>query len=316
MRMRVFASTVLIAIAAAAQEQPPAESSFPQPNAAGANNQAFSDPSALFGGGSGATIGLAVQNIQSEGSYAATVVNADFTLGPVGLGVAVALNLMGLDHHQCWAGRAYLRPFGDMPILRGWAIGVSGAMDRTAPYNVTGPLAQDPQGNPIVPNTRPVYAMGVDTEFELLRNALISLIPYTDFNRIAGAGNGIHVGVLTDLRLPVPLIEMSVQTKFEYRMMQPGYIPEYFDQLYDLGRVQYAVPQGSGTAYVAKYDAAVAARNGHTSFSQRRYYCELALNFGGVLHVGRLYHGRHGDPTRASFRRDPSGPKVESIELY
>jgi len=415
MRLRVFASTVLIAIAAAAQEQPPAESSFPQPNAAGANNQAFSDPSALFGGGSGATIGLAVRNIQSEGSYAATVVNADFTLGPVGLGVAVPLNLMVWNNDQCcaggytresktylgilrkrdwdepqdfskfvryvrygnkrdplyvlagqlwgssighgtlvsrysntlsldhpkaglaldvntdfvgvetltdWvgnptlmAGRAYLRPFGDMPILRGWAIGVSGAMDRTAPYNVTGPLAQDPQGNPIVPNTRPVYAMGVDTEFELLRNALISLIPYTDFNRIAGAGNGIHVGVLTDLRLPVPLIEMSVQTKFEYRMMQPGYIPEYFDQLYDLGRVQYAVPQGSGTAYVAKYDAAVAARNGDTSFSQRGYYGELALNFGGFIQVGGLYQDRDGDPTGASLGVYASVPKFETIKL-
>src|SRR5258708_39624477 len=108
MRLRVFASTVLIAIAAAAQEQPPAESSFPQPNAAGANNQAFSDPSALFGGGSGATIGLAVQNIQSGGSDAATGVNADFTLGPVWLGVAVPLNLMVWNNAQCCA-RGYTR---------------------------------------------------------------------------------------------------------------------------------------------------------------------------------------------------------------
>src|SRR5215813_730395 len=359
MRLRVLASTVLIAAAAAAQEQPPPENNgMGLPNAAGFNGQTFTDPSALFGGGSGAFIGLAVQNIQGEGSYAATVVNADFSLGPVGLGLAVPLNLMIWNNDQCcaggntresktyfgllrkrdwdepqdfskfiryvrygqkrdplfvlagqlwgasighgtlvsrysnalsldhpkaglaldvntefvgvetltdWvgnptlmAGRAYLRPFGDMPVLRGWAIGVSGAMDRTAPYNVTGPLAQDPQGNPIIANQRAIYAVGVDTEFEVVRNSFISLIPYTDFNRIAGAGNGIHAGILADLRLPVPLLEMSVQTKFEYRMMQPGYIPEYFDQVYDLNRVQYPVPQGSGLTYVAKYDAAVA----------------------------------------------------------
>jgi hypothetical protein len=416
MRLRVLASTALIAAAAAAQEQPPPETNgMGPPNAAGFNGQSFTDPSALFGGSSGAFIGLAVQNIQGEGSYAATVVNADFSLGPVGVGLAVPLNLLIWNNDQCcaggspresktyfgllrkrdwdepqdfskllryvrygqkrdplfvlagqlwgasighgtlvsrysntlsldhpkaglaldvntdfvgvetltdWvgnptlmAGRAYLRPFGDMPILRGWAIGVTGATDRTAPYNVSAPLAQDPQGNPIIQNQRAIYAVGVDTEFEIVHNSLISLIPYTDLNRIAGAGNGIHVGMLADLRLPVPLLELSVQTKFEYRMMQPGYIPEYFDQLYDINRVQYPVPQGSGTAYVAKYDAALAARNGDTSFSQRGYYGELAVTFAGLIQVGGLYQDREGDPTGASMGIYASVPKFDTIRF-
>jgi len=124
---------------------------------------------------------------------------------------------------------------------------------------LTGPLQADAQGNPIIPNQQAIYAIGVDTEFEVVRNSLLSLIPYVDFNRIAGAGNGLHAGVLSDVRLPVPLLEMNVQAKLEYRMMQPGYIPEYFDQTYDIGRVQYAVQQGASTTYVAKYDAALAA---------------------------------------------------------
>jgi len=186
-------------------------------------------------------------------------------------------------------------------------------MDRTAPTGITWPLASDSSGNPIIANTRAVYAVGVDTEFEVVRNSFISVIPYTDLNRLVGAGNGIHAGVLTDMNVPVPLLEMNVQAKFEYRMMQPGYIPEYFDQTYDLGRLQYAT--GAGTAYLPKYDVAQASRSGDTSFSQRGYYGELAFGFAGLVQVGGLYQDRQGDPNGASFGVFATVPKFDTIKL-
>jgi hypothetical protein len=157
--------------------------------------------------------------------------------------------------------------------------------------------------------------MGVDTEFEVLRNSFISLIPYADFNRIAGAGNGVHTGVLTDIRLPIPLLEVGLQAKLEYRMMQAGYIPEYFDQVYDLGRVQYAVQNGAGTAYVSKYDAAQGARTGDTSFSQRGYYGELAFTFAGLMQIGGLYQDRQGDPNGASFGLFATVPNFDVVKV-
>jgi hypothetical protein len=422
MRSRAIAATLLIAAAAAAQDQKPPETSGMsgqnQPNASGGNGQAFADPSLLFGGTDGAFIGLAVNNIQGEGSYAATVINTQFSLGPVGLGLSLPLNLLIWNNDQCclgattresktyagvlrrrdwdeaqdytkfvryirygnkreplyvlagqlwgasvghgtlvnrysnslsldhpkaglaldvnsdWAGvetltdwvgnptlmagRAYVRPFGDTPILRGWAIGFSGATDRTAPVGVSGPLQSDAQGNPMNLNHQAIYAIGVDTEFEVLRNSFISLIPYADFNRIAGAGNGVHTGILTDIHLPIPLLELGVQAKLEYRMMQPGYIPEYFDQVYDLGRVQYAMQGATSTTYVSKYDAAVAARaaaNGDTSFSQRGYYGELAFNFAGLMQIGGLYQDRLGDPNGASFGLFATVPYFDVIKV-
>jgi len=36
----------------------------------------------------------------------------------------------------------------------------------------------DSQGNPIIPNQQAVKAVGVDTEFEVVRNSLMSVIPY------------------------------------------------------------------------------------------------------------------------------------------
>lgn len=419
MRLPALAATILIATASAAQDLKPPETSGVsgqnQPNAAGGNGQAFADPSQLFGGADGAFIGLAVNNIQGEGSYAATVINTQFSLGPVGLGLSLPLNLLIWNNDQCclgattresktyaglirrrdwdepqdytrlvryirygnkreplyvlagqlwgasvghgtlvsrysnslsldhpkaglamdvntdWAGvetltdwvgnptlmaaRAYVRPFGDTPILRGFAIGFSGATDRSAPVGVSYPLQSDAQGNPMGLNERSIYALGVDTEFEVLRNSFISLIPYADFNRIAGAGNGVHTGILADVHFPIPVLEVGLQAKLEYRMMQAGYIPEYFDQTYDIGRVQYAVESGGGTAYVSKFDAAQAARTGDTSFSQRGYYGELAFTFAGLVQVGGLYQDRQGDPTGASFGLFATLPKFDVIKV-
>ncbi|MGZ6125100.1 MAG: hypothetical protein ACXWLR_09080, partial [Myxococcales bacterium] len=419
MRSSVVAATLLLATASAAQDEKPPESGGASgqnlSGAGGGNGQAFGDPSPLFSGSDGAFIGLAVNNIQGEGSYASTVINAQLTLGPVGLGLSLPLNLLLWNNDQCcvgaytresktyagvfrrrdwdepqdftrlvryirygnkreplyvlagqlwgasvghgtlvsrysnslsldhpkaglaldvnseWAGmetltdwvgnptlmagRAYVRPLGGIPILRGWAIGVTGATDRTAPAGFSGPLQSDAQGNPVVPNQRAIYAFGVDTEFEVLRNSFISLIPYADLNRIAGAGNGVHTGILTDIRLPFPLLDLGLQAKLEYRRMQPGYIPEYFDQVYDVGRVQYAVQGAAGTAYVPKYDAAQAARTGDTSFSQRGYYGELAFSFAGLMQIGGLYQDRQGDPNGASFGLFATVPSFDVIKV-
>src|SRR5207245_9678062 len=115
-----------------------------------------------------------------------------------------------------------------------------------------------PQGNPLVAQ-RAFYAGGIDVEYEVFHNFLLDLIPYVDANRLFGAGNGLHAGALLNIRLPVPIIDVSLQTRLEYRLMQPGYIPEYFDQSYDLGRLQYAVLI-PGLRYASKRAAAFDAK--------------------------------------------------------
>jgi hypothetical protein len=221
------------------------------------------------------------------------------------------------------AGRAYLRPFGDTLFLRGWAIGFTFATDRNAPRNVLnadGTLSQDPQTGTVKPTASDaIYAGGVDTEFEVLRNSIISLIPYVDVNRIAGAGNGLHAGVLTDIFLPVPVLAINVQARLEYRMMQPGYIPEYFDQTYDLGRVQYAVaPSIDPSGYAPKY---IAASRSHLkapdpgAIDKKGYYDELALGFAGFLQIGGLYQDYEGDPQGASLGLFATFPKIELVKL-
>ncbi len=392
----------------------------PNPGGSG-NSQAFSDPSLLFGGRAGAFFGLGFNRIPGEGNYINTTINTEFNLGPVGLGLALPLNLLvypqsginrddiaysGLIRKRDWdepldyfkfvrflryghkrdpvyllagqlwgtsighgtlvnryanslnldhtkfgvafdvnttffgfetftdsvgnpallGGRAYVRPFGDTLFFRGWAIGATVVTDRTAPRGYLSAagapsptLRQDPQGNPLVAADS-MFAGGVDTEFEVLHNSVISLIPYVDLNRIAGAGNGLHAGVLTDIYLPVPILEINVQARLEYRMMQAGYVPEYFDQTYDLGRVQYVgnCPSSFAGGACPKY---VSAQRAHTlaadpgAIDRKGYYGELAFAFAGLLQIGGLYQNYEGDPAGASLGLFATLPKFETIKI-
>jgi hypothetical protein len=419
-RLSIAVLTAALSTAAAAQDQGQPETSGVggqnQPNAPGINGQAFADPSLLFSGKSGAFFGLAFNKIQGEGVWARTVINTEFNLGPVGLGLSLPLNLMlwnqddccgadpathtrdyktygGLIRKRDWdepqdytklvrylryghkrdpvyflagqlwgasighgtlvsryanslsldhpkfglaldfnttyfgietladhlgdpallAGRAYLRPLGEVPILRGWAVGFTFATDRTAPRALA--PGSTPEGNQIVAEQRPAYTGGVDTEFEVLNNSVISLVPYVDLNRIAGAGNGLHAGILTNIYLPVPVLEISLQARLEYRMMQAGYIPAYFDQTYDLGRVQYSIAAGATAPKIVVAQGAHLAAADPSAIDKKGYYGELAFGFAGFLQIGGLYEDYQGDPNGASLGLFATLPKLDLIKV-
>ncbi len=438
-RLTLFLLSLAALNPASAQEDPPPPPSGTagvggQNQPAQGPGQAFSDPSQLFSGRSGAFFGLGFTSISGEGLYATTTVNTDFNLGPVGLGLALPLNLLVWNNDKCcgddpdlegnhphsreykaysgilrkrdwnqwqdyarliryvryghkrdplyvlagqmWGasighgtllnrysnslsidhpkfglavdlnstfvgvetitdnvtaptilgGRAYVRPFGETPVLRGLAFGASLISDRTAPRSLayvtsadgtSTSLKQDTStGSVIVDNYDAMFAAGVDVEYEVLRNSLIQLIPYVDGNRLLGAGNGLHVGVLTNLFLPVPIIAVDIQSRFEYRFMQPGYIPEYFDQTYDLGRIQYAINpnDGSKPVYLPKYAAAQMAKVAGGK-PRKGYYGEVSFGFGGFVQVGGLYQDYEGDPNGASLGLFATLPKFELIKL-
>jgi hypothetical protein len=207
-------------------------------------------------------------------------------------------------------------------ILRGLAVGATLITDRIAPLSLqtdaSGALVTDSQGNVQILDARTFYALGVDVEYALLKNSLITLTPYVDGNRLAGAGNGLHIGVLTNINLPVPILDIGLQARLEYRVMQPGYIPEYFDQTYDLGRFQYAVygrsPTGATiTTFVPKLSAAQATKAAGGDTIQG-YYGELAFNFAGLLQIGGVYQDYQTD-FGASLGLFATFPKLEIIKL-
>jgi hypothetical protein len=422
-----FLAALLTAALARAQETPPAPSGVAgqdQPPPPGTGGQAFTDPSQLFSGRAGAFFGLGFGQIGGD-IYASTIINTDFSLGPVGLGLALPLNLLLInesdcskDPHPCsrddktyfsvlrkrdwdepadylkfiryvrfghkrdpiyfqvgqlwgatighgtlldryannlsldhpktglvldvnstyfgvetlvdsftnptlFGGRAYVRPFGGTLIARGLAFGVSLITDRVAPLALqidptTGGIATDSTGNILINQSQNFYALGVDVEYELLRNSLISLVPYVDGNRLMGAGNGLHAGVLTTIALPIPILDVGLQARLEYRIMQPGYIPEYFDQTYDLGRFQYAVfgKDASGKPTTTYAPKLVVAQDLHAAGGDNKqgYYGELAFNFAGLLQIGGVLQDYQGD-FGTSLGIFATFPKLEIIKL-
>jgi hypothetical protein len=211
-------------------------------------------------------------------------------------------------------GRAYVRPFAETEGLSGLAFGVTLVVDPTAPllpFAAVPAISSDVNGLPVVPQ-RAFTAGGVDVEYELLHNFLVDLIPYVDANRLFGAGNGLHVGALMNVRLPVPIIDVSLQTRLEYRHMQPGYIPEYFDQTYDLGRLQYAVTV-PGAGFSSKQTAAFDAK-AVGGPAVKGYYGELAFNFAGLIQIGGLLQDYEQD-NGASVGLFATVPKFETVKL-
>jgi len=211
-------------------------------------------------------------------------------------------------------GRAYVRPFAGMPGLGGLAFGVTVVVDPTAPlvpFASVPAVPFDANGDPMVPQ-RAFAAGGVDVEYELFHNQIVDVIPYIDGNRLFGGGNGLHVGALMNFRLPVPIIDVSLQTRLEYRHMQPGYIPEYFDQTYDLGRLQYAVTVPGG-GFASKQAAAFDAKAAGGK-PVKGYYGELAFNFAGLVQIGGLLQDYEQD-NGASLGLFATVPKFEAVKL-
>jgi hypothetical protein len=185
-------------------------------------------------------------------------------------------------------------------------VGATVAVDRAAPRSLATAtsasgqrvLQVDEHGAPVVALGEATYAAGIDTEFEVVHNSMLSLIPYVDLNRLLGAGNGLHTGVLVDVRIPVPVLDIDLQARLEYRRLQAGYLPEYFDQQYDLARYQFALrtstPAGMVTTYQPK---ATAARELHRTGggAKNGYYGELAFNFAGLVQVGGVLQGYEGE---------------------
>ncbi|MBS2023850.1 MAG: hypothetical protein JST92_15710 [Deltaproteobacteria bacterium] len=228
--------------------------------------------------------------------------NLDYT--KVGVALDVNQPFFGFEtftndvlNPQVIAGRVYVRPLGETPFLSGWAIGLTYAGDVQAPFyfqrDATGNVVADDHGHAIATDARVQSVGGIDMEFAVLDNSLIRLVPYVDFNRIFGAGNGLHAGVFSDIHLPVPIIDVSLYAKLEYRVMGDGYIPAYFDSQYEQTRNTYffLAPAGVGGADANGNIAApkaLAARyiKGETTGVKQGWYGELAGNIGGFVTIG------------------------------
>jgi hypothetical protein len=125
--------------------------------------------------------------------------------------------------------RAYYRPLMpfDIPLFSKLEIGATAAADLD-PDNPL-PPANQPYNFSDSNTGKTIFAYGVDLGLPIVSLPFYTLRAYAEFAGIAGKGTGELLGVGGKIVTIVPY-------KLELRILQPKFIPSYFDAFYDAGR--------------------------------------------------------------------------------
>lgn len=221
--------------------------------------------------------------------------------------------------------RVYVRPLAFLqkkpPVLDKWAVGVSVMSDRRAPslYDADGTererawVVRDGAMVPVAP--RPRTIVGFDTEIEVLRNSIISLIPYADLNLQLDAGAGFHLGTQANFRFPL-FGALNLWSKLEYRAMQRRYVPSYFDALYDLQRFAYPVTVDGAERLVPKADVGrVLPGNGGLADLSHGILGEATAEVLGMVQAGATYFDTPGQKNAKNLMLFATLPKFDQFKV-
>lgn len=136
-------------------------------------------------------------------------------------------------------GRSYLRPLkftslGSVPIIGGFELGATYVTDQNPHSGVTNASYDTTtQRDIVITDKGRMSEYGFDAGLPLLRSAFVDVDAYYGFAQIVHFGHGSAVGLLGTFR-GIGLVNASV--KIERQFTGDQFIPEYFDQFYELTR--------------------------------------------------------------------------------
>lgn len=98
-------------------------------------------------------------------------------------------------------------------------------------------------------NKAAAYGFGADIGYPVFSNKFVSLTAYTELNMLtfpAVSGNIFNRPARSGMGITVPGLQMTIlkfiHASFEYRIKQNYFVPQFFDQSYDLTRVIASYP--------------------------------------------------------------------------
>ncbi len=217
--------------------------------------------------------------------------------------------------------RAYFKPYSLVDadsFLNIFSVGATVVTDWNAPisYQMASP-GQDASGQPLPPqpvvkdgayvvaDTSPMTVYGFDVEAEVLNNALVDLVPYSDLNFINNAGWGWHAGALATLKMPIA-IALTIPIRLEYRRFSSNYVPEYFDTFYEVQRFNSALT--GQPISKEQWTRELPSGKGYNGV-----YGDLAFDFAGIVQVGAVYEAREG--ADASLQAFAAVPALETLQF-
>ncbi len=204
-------------------------------------------------------------------------------------------------------GRAYLRPLkfipiGILPVIGSFEIGATYATDQNryaAPVllPVPGPIG----GNPVygAGSRGEVSEYGFDAGLPILRFPVISSDLYYDYAQFTNFGHGNAVGILATVHT---LGVLTVSAKLEHQWIGKEFIPEYFDQLYEIERFNAADIIKSQELDSVKESTG--------------WYGQLAVSVLGQFKVLGFYRGIDHDPQGGLLHLETQFPNVIPVFAF
>lgn len=213
-------------------------------------------------------------------------------------GVNIGLNsdYAGLDFFMddvsppnIMGGRAYVKPFSFLSkgaYANNIEVGATYLMDIFSPYDIE------------VENNSGIYdrdidtvvdvVWGIDVSMRFVSTELYRMRFYTDFNTVSEAGSGFHFGFDHSFDLSVPA-DIKVKSRWEYRLMEANYIPQYFNSFYDVEREYYRNGETKSFLVGSK---AFDPDSSNLDWTHG-YYLDLVFDLTGILAVGASFeHNR------------------------
>lgn len=223
-------------------------------------------------------------------------------------------------------GRVAVRPF---EIERGYThrwwdtveLGASFFADWTAPFELQrgedGKVTVDDDYVPQVQDKLSFAAFGADVGLPIPLGKHLTLIPYTDLNKISVVqhGFGLHLGTLWKLSVPRGLKPpFEGMFRVEYRHVSGDYLGQYFNTVYEIERYQRLASRGGPAQPKLRSlcgsptceTGAQGARNG--------LWLELSLGLKDVIFVGAEYLAYDRGRPDGSFRLFLELPYFEYVQ--
>ncbi|NWF88563.1 MAG: hypothetical protein HXY50_03780 [Ignavibacteriaceae bacterium] len=188
--------------------------------------------------------------------------------------------------------RGYVRPLQfsearDIPILGNLEVGFSYAGDFHENAGVTNALYDKVNRKLKVDKDEGAISIfGVDVGLPIIQGSMANLTLYADYAKISGFGGGTATGAIFNFNT-FGLLSGSV--KLERRFNGDGYIPAYFNSLYEVERFKVDTVSGSFVSKVQLLSDSTSVGNG--------YYGELGINVLGLFNILGSYQRLDKFPT-------------------
>ncbi|MGC8595876.1 MAG: hypothetical protein ACP5MI_09765 [Candidatus Kryptoniota bacterium] len=199
-------------------------------------------------------------------------------------------------------GRGYVRPLkfttlAGVPVIGGFEIGATYVTDQNpnsgvliATYN------RAAKTDSVIKRTDKISEFGFDAGLPLLRIPFVDMDIYYDYATIINFGHGSAVGLKADFN-SLGLVTASV--KVERQFLGDRFIPEYFDQFYELERY---TPASSPFVSKAAFLDSVKGSNG--------WYGQLIVALMQNFKIIGFYRGLDNDSTGGLMHLETRFPNV------